>query len=155
VSLADTITGAAIALVGSVGTQVWIGRRAARETRRQSRYSSMLAIHEGMTELYAFILDYAKRKREAGGQTPGGAAEMMTKRFQLLLHLEMLDDDNVREIANNTLDTLANLGRGLAPGPGEKESTREQAAADLKAANLGLEELAARIGDITRAEQLG
>lgn len=128
------INGAAITLVGSAGTQVWIGRRAARETRRQGRYSSMLEIYGGMTELYAVVLDHAKRKREAGGATPGGAVEMMTRNLQLRLHLEMLDD-KVREIASKTLDNLANLGQGLAPGPREQEIGREQAAADLKAVN--------------------
>jgi hypothetical protein len=153
VSLADTITGATIALVSSVGTQVLIGWRAARETRRQSRFSSMLEIHEGMTELYALVLDFAKRKREAGGVNPGGAVELMTRRFQLRLHLEMLDDDKVREIADNTLNTLASLARGMAPDPGEQEVTRQQTDADLKAATKGLEDLAARIGEVARAEQ--
>ena len=108
-----------------------------------------------MTELYALVLDYSKRKREAGGETPGGAVEMMTKQFRLRLHLEMLDDDDVRKIAYSTLDTLAKLGSGLAPRPGEQEASREEAAADLKTAGKGLEDLAARIGDIARAEQLG
>jgi hypothetical protein len=115
----------------------------------------MLEIYEGMTELYALVLDFAKRKRDAGGEAPGGAVEMMTKRFQLRLHLEMLDDDAVREIAYDTLNTSASLARGMAPDPGEQEVSREQTAADLKAATKGLEDLAARIDDVARAEQLG
>lgn len=86
----------------------------------------MLEIYGGMTELYAVVLDHAKRKREAGVTTPGGAVETMTSNLQLRLHLEMLDDDKAREIASKTLDNLANLGQGLAPGPREQEIGREQ-----------------------------
>jgi hypothetical protein len=115
----------------------------------------MLEIYDGTTELYAVVLDYAKRKRESGGAPPGGSVEMMTRNLQLRLHLEVLDDGKVREIASKTLDDLANLGRGLAPGPGEQEMGREQAATDLKAVNSEIESLAARIGELARAEQSG
>lgn len=154
-SLADTVIGATIALVGSVGTQVSIGRRGARDARRGSRHSSMLGIFEGLTDEYALIIEFAKKKRAAGGQTPGEAVELMTKRLHLRLHVEMLDDERVRKFAYGTLNTLATLVRGVAPDPGDPEATREDTAVNLRAATKGLEDLAARIGEITRVDELG
>ena len=110
----------------------------------------------GMTELYAVVLDHAKRKREAGGATPGGAVEMMTRNLQLRLHLEMLDDDKVREIASQQ-DTgqfgqprARTRARSSGTGNGPRASGGGSQGSQPRP-----ESLAARIGDIARTKLLG
>ena len=56
----------------------------------------------------------------------------------------------MRELADKTLDLFAKVAKCIAPDPGQQELTREEAGADLEATGEALNDLAARIGDVTR-----
>ena len=70
------------ALVGSFGTQMWNERRAERRAHRKRQAELMLQVHGELTELFATVLEFAKRKRLAG-QPPGGSIEIMTRETHL------------------------------------------------------------------------
>jgi hypothetical protein len=107
----------------------------------------MIEVHQRMTKFARLTLEYAKRVRESKGQDTSGSMELMEKLAYLRLEAELLDDETMRELSEQALDHFANLAKAI------EDSAREEAAQQLAAGRKAIDDLAARIGENTRAER--
>jgi hypothetical protein len=78
----------------------------------------MLTSHRGLVKIQELILDFVRRKVRAGEAPIEGAVNLNRARGDLRPTLEMIDDDELRSLAVEALNSFAETAKGIAPEPG-------------------------------------